>query len=162
MLLSLCPAASYFYFGASAACHLALPPCVHPLLSADSVAEKFYSFDSNSNCSGSLLLLLLSTSDCRQDSLLLLAVNVVTIAVVVAVAKYVSVSKLQQNNTPGCNCFKCLCMNAKCGASYPGWLPSNNSLRLPVEQASSALMLCRLSSLALNIGYNGFNYNNAD
>lgn len=97
MLLSLCPAASYFYFGASAACYLALAPCVHPLLSADSVTEKFYSFDSNSNCSGSgsLLLLLLSTSDCRQDSLLLLAVNVVTIAVVVAVAKYVSVSKLQ-------------------------------------------------------------------
>lgn len=95
MLLSLCPAASYFYFGASAACHRALHPCVHPLLSADSVAEKFYSFDFNSNCSGSLLLLLLSTSDCRQDSLLLLAVNVVTIAVVVAVAKYVSVSKLQ-------------------------------------------------------------------
>lgn len=38
----------------------------------------------------------------------------------------------------------------------------NNSLRLPVELASSALKLCRLSSLAVNIGYNGFNYNNAD
>lgn len=44
----------------------------------------------------------------------------------------------------------------------PGCLPSNNSLRLSVELASSALKLCKLSSLAVNIDYNGFNYNNAD